>query len=97
MDLLEAKIRDKSASVGIIGLGYVGLPLAVAFAEAGYRVSGFDSEQRKVDSVNRGLSYVADVSNHRLSSVTAGGLLEATADKSRLREADAICVCVPTP
>lgn len=97
MDLLETKIRDKSANVGIIGLGYVGLPLAVAFAEVGYRVTGFDNEQGKVASVNQGLSYVADVSNQRLSSVTIGGLLEATVDKSRLQEVDTICVCVPTP
>lgn len=97
LNLLETKIRDKSANIGIIGLGYAGLPLAVAFAEAGYRVTGFDNQQSKVTSVNRGLSYVVDVSNHRLSSVTAGGLLEATDDKSRLRYADAICICVPTP
>jgi UDP-N-acetyl-D-glucosamine dehydrogenase len=97
LDLLEAKIRDRSANIGVIGLGYVGLPLAVAFAEAGYRVTGFDNEQSKVVSVNQGLSYVDDVGNQRLSSVTAGGLLEATSDKSRLREIDTISICVPTP
>ena len=94
---LEGKIKDKSAIIGIIGIGYVGLPLAVAFAMAGFKVLGFDIRQKNVDSVNRGKSYIADVSDDNLSSVVTKKLLEATADQSRLGEADAICVCVPTP
>jgi UDP-N-acetyl-D-glucosamine dehydrogenase len=94
---LEEKIKDKSATIGIVGLGYVGLPLAVAFAMAGFKVLGFDIRQKNVDSVNRGKSYIADVSDDSLSSVVTGKLLEVTTDQSRLGEADAICVCVPTP
>jgi len=94
---LEEKIRDKSAIVGIVGIGYVGLPLAVAFAMAGFKVLGFDIRQRNVDSVNRGKSYIADVSDESLSSVVTENFLEATTDQSRLGEVDAICICVPTP
>jgi UDP-N-acetyl-D-glucosamine dehydrogenase len=91
------KIRDKSARVGIVGLGYVGLPLAVAFCESGFRVSGFDIQQKRVNSVNQSKSYIADVSDARLSSALANNLLEATTKQSRLKEMDAICICVPTP
>jgi UDP-N-acetyl-D-glucosamine dehydrogenase len=94
---LEQKIKDKSAKIGIIGLGYVGLPLALAFAEAGFKILGFDIQKRRVDSVNQGRSYIGDVTDERLSSMTAKNLLEATSDQSRLSEVDAICVCVPTP
>ena len=94
---LEEKIRNKSAIVGIVGIGYVGLPLAVAFALAGFKVLGFDIRQGNVDSVNRGKSYIGDVSDEDLSSVVTKKLLEATTDQARLREADAICICVPTP
>jgi len=94
---LEVKIRDKSAQVGVVGLGYVGLPLAVAFSEAGFRVVGFDIQQKRVDLVNQGKSYIADVSNERLSVMIVNGLLEATTDQSRFREVDVICICVPTP
>jgi len=95
--VLEERIRDKSAVIGIVGLGYVGLPLAVAFAMAGFKVLGFDIRQRNVDSVNRGKSYIADVASDSLSSVVTGKHLEATTDQSRLKEVDAICICVPTP
>ena len=94
---LEEKIRNKSAIIGIVGIGYVGLPLAVAFATAGFKVLGFDIRQTNVDSVTRGKSYIADVSDDDLSSVVTSKLLEATVDQNRLKEADAICVCVPTP
>jgi UDP-N-acetyl-D-glucosamine dehydrogenase len=93
---LEEKIRDKSAKVGIVGLGYVGLPLAVAFAEAGFGVLGFDIQLKRVELVNQGKSYITDVPSDRLSSVLAKRLLEATTDQSRLKEVDAICICVPT-
>ena len=94
---LEGKIRDKSAKVGIVGLGYVGLPLAVAFAEAGLAVLGFDVQQKRVDLVNQGQSYIADIDSDRLSATVTKGLLKATTDQSRLREVDAVCICVPTP
>lgn len=94
---LKGKLRDKSAVVGIIGLGYVGLPLAVAFAEAGFKVLGFDVQQKRVDKVNLGTTYIADVSQKRLSAVLSSGLLQATTDQSRLSETDIISICVPTP
>jgi UDP-N-acetyl-D-glucosamine dehydrogenase len=94
---LERKIRDKSALVGIVGLGYVGLPLATAFAKAGFRVLGVEIQKKRVDLVNQGKSYIGDVSSEALASVIADGLLEATTDQSRLKEADAVCICVPTP
>ena len=97
MSDLEQRLKNKTAVIGIVGLGYVGLPLALAFSEAGFKVLGFDIRQENVDSVNRGKSYIADVSNKSLSSVAAKNLLEATTDQGRLGETDAICVCVPTP
>lgn len=96
MSGLEQKIRDKTAKVGIVGLGYVGLPLALGFAEAGLRVLGFDIQQKRVDLVNQGKSYISDVSSERLSSAV-GRLLEATTQQDSLSEVDAICICVPTP
>jgi UDP-N-acetyl-D-glucosamine dehydrogenase len=94
---LEEKINNKSAKIGIVGLGYVGLPLAVAFSEAGFKVLGVDIQQKRVDSVNRGQSYIADVTAERLQAVIANNLLQATVEQSKLRETDAICICVPTP
>jgi UDP-N-acetyl-D-glucosamine dehydrogenase len=94
---LEEKIRNKSARIGIIGLGYVGLPLAVAFAVAGFKVLGVDIQQRRVDWVNKGQSHIVDIDNKTLKEVTRKELLEATTDQSRLKDVDAICVCVPTP
>jgi UDP-N-acetyl-D-glucosamine dehydrogenase len=94
---LEEKIRAKSAVIGIVGIGYVGLPLAVAFATASFKVLGLDIRQNNVNSVNRGQSYIADVSDDSLASVVTGKFLEATTDQSRIKEVDAICICVPTP
>ena len=94
---LEARISDKSATIGIVGLGYVGLPLAVAFSEAGFKVLGIDIRQNNVDLVNQGQSYIADVPSERLQAVMANNLLQATTEQTRLKEADAICICVPTP
>jgi len=94
---LEIKIGNKSAMVAIVGLGYVGLPLAVAFAEAGYKVLGVDIQQSRVDMVSSGQSYIADVSSQRLAKAVENKLLQATTDQCRLNEADAICICVPTP
>jgi UDP-N-acetyl-D-glucosamine dehydrogenase len=83
--------------VGVIGLGYVGLPLAVAFAEAGLPVLGFDILPHRVDAVNEGRSYIADVSGERVARMRREERLEATLDKDRLREPDALILCVPTP
>ena len=82
---------------GIIGLGYVGLPLAVEIADAGYRVLGFDLNRQVVEQVNSGSSHVADVPDQRLAPLAAGDLLEATTDLERLAEVDVISICVPTP
>ena len=94
---LEEKLKKKSATVGVVGLGYVGLPLALAFSEAGFRVLGFDIQQKRVELVNKGKSYIVDVSDERLSAARSSTLLEATRDQNRLGELDVICICVPTP
>ncbi|MFC1942396.1 nucleotide sugar dehydrogenase [Chloroflexota bacterium] len=97
MPNLEQKLKNKTAIIGIAGLGYVGLPLAVAFSEAGFKVLGFDMQQKRADSVNRGQSYIADISSEALNEVVAKKLLQATTDQNRLKEVDAVCICVPTP
>jgi UDP-N-acetyl-D-glucosamine dehydrogenase len=83
--------------LGVIGLGYVGLPLAVEMARSGYRVVGFDLSERVVEGINRGESHIQDVSSERLAAYVGEGLLSATTDLSRLSECDAISICVPTP
>ncbi len=95
--MFEDKIKDKTARVAIVGLGYVGLPLAVAFAESGLRVTGLDVQLKRVDQVNQGLSYIDDIRNERLQAVLSKGLLRATREQDRIKEVDAICICVPTP
>lgn len=97
MPNLEQRLEEKSAVVAVVGLGYVGLPLAVAFAQAGFNVVGFDIQQKRVDLVNKGQSYVVDIDSKSLSEAVANKLLEATTDQRRLKEVDAICICVPTP
>lgn len=97
MSQLEHKIENKTAKVGIVGLGYVGLPLALAFSEAGFEVLGFDVQQQRVDLVNKGQSYIGDVVSEVVSAAVASKRLEATTDQSCTGEMDAICVCVPTP
>jgi UDP-N-acetyl-D-glucosamine dehydrogenase len=96
-EALESKIREGSAVVGMIGLGYVGLPLSVEFASAGLRVVGLDLAQGKVDAVNRGESYIQDVPGERLRALVRDGRLGATTRADRLAECDAIVICVPTP
>ncbi|MBI1884326.1 MAG: nucleotide sugar dehydrogenase [Chlamydiae bacterium] len=91
------RVKERDICVGVIGLGYVGLPLAVAFAEAGFHTLGFDLLKEKVAKINQGLSYIPDVAKNRLRPLVKKGLLEATSDFSRLREVDAISICVPTP
>ena len=94
---LRERISNQSVRIGIIGLGYVGLPLALAFSEAGFEVLGVEVQQKKVDLVNQGKSYIADISSKRLLAMVTNKLLEATTARSRLKEVDAIYICVPTP
>jgi UDP-N-acetyl-D-glucosamine dehydrogenase len=91
------RIRAKQAKVGIIGLGYVGLPLAVEFARAGLDVTGFDVDEAKITSINQGRSYIPDVPEADLASAVKAGRLRATSDMSQLGAMDAIDICVPTP
>jgi UDP-N-acetyl-D-glucosamine dehydrogenase len=91
------RINDKTAVVGVIGLGYVGLPLAVEKAKAGYKTIGFDIQEKKVDMVNSGINYIGDVVNEDLSKVVESGFLTATADFSFVRDVDFVAICVPTP
>ena len=95
--MLEQKIKDRSARVGIIGLGYVGLPLAVEFARAGFSVTGIDVLESKVASLNRGESYVQDVSSEALRSLVQAGKFHATTDFSVIASLDTINIAVPTP
>ena len=96
-ETLIAKAADRSAVFGVVGLGYVGLPLAVELATAGYRVLGFDINEKVVDAVNAGRSHVGDVPSEMLARFTAGGGITATTDMSRMPEADIVSICVPTP
>ena len=94
---LADKITARTARVGIIGLGYVGLPLAVEYAKAGFAVTGFDVAESKVERINAGISYVEDVDSGVLMSLTEQGKLRATSDPSVLEELDTVNICVPTP
>ncbi|RAO99189.1 UDP-N-acetyl-D-glucosamine dehydrogenase [Petrotoga sp. 9PW.55.5.1] len=96
MALLD-KIIDKTAKIGVIGLGYVGLPLAVEKAKAGYTVLGFDIQKEKVDKVNKGINYIGDVVNEELEEFVKDGFISATDDYDRIEECDCIMICVPTP
>src|SRR3954449_8714443 len=96
-DALIQKAGRREALFGIVGLGYVGLPLAVELAGAGYRVLGFDIIDRVVDGLNAGRSHVKDISDEQLGAVVQAGRFEATTDMSRMGEPDAISICVPTP
>ena len=94
---LAGRVERREAVVGVLGLGYVGLPLAVEVARSGFRVLGFDISERVVSGVNAGTSHVQDVPDEVLGAFVAGGMIEATADLSRLGECDAVSICVPTP
>jgi len=94
---LKEKLEKKKATLSVIGLGYVGLPLAVEFAKAGMKTIGVDISREKVDKVNSGISYIGDVGEDELKTVVENGYLEATTDFSILKEVDTINICVPTP
>jgi len=91
------QIENKSARVAILGLGYVGLPLAVVFSEAGFNVIGIDPDERKVNTICRGESHIQDISNEQIARLVASGKLTATTDFSALEQAQAVSICVPTP
>ncbi|HEY3175161.1 MAG TPA: nucleotide sugar dehydrogenase [Candidatus Polarisedimenticolia bacterium] len=94
---LKARIRERAARVGIIGMGYVGLPLAVEFARAGFHVDGFDLDAGKVREVNAGRSYIADVSREEMAAFVGDGRLSATTDFEIIKKIDCVIICVPTP
>ena len=96
-ETLIKKLKDKKVRVGILGLGYVGLPLAVVFAEAGFHVTGIDPDSRKIDSISKGISYIPDVKTSSIEKIVKSGHLTATTDFSVLTEIDAVSICVPTP
>ncbi|MFD1780165.1 nucleotide sugar dehydrogenase [Fredinandcohnia salidurans] len=91
------KMFNKTATLGVIGLGYVGLPLAVEKAKAGFKTIGFDVQESKIEMVNNGKNYIGDVVNEDLEEIVKSGLLSATTDFSLAAQADCICICVPTP
>jgi UDP-N-acetyl-D-glucosamine dehydrogenase len=94
---LMTKLSYRTASVAVLGLGYVGLPLVVAFAEAGFAVTGIDPDKRKVDTINRGESHIQDVPSEQIARLSAEGKITATTDFSVLKDSDAVSICVPTP
>jgi UDP-N-acetyl-D-glucosamine dehydrogenase len=97
VESLSEKIRARTARVGIVGLGYVGLPLAVEFAKAGFTVTGIDLQESKVDGINLGRSHVGDIRSEELAGLVESGKLTATSDFSVIADLDTINICVPTP
>jgi UDP-N-acetyl-D-glucosamine dehydrogenase len=91
------RIRRREAEVGVIGQGYVGLPLALAFSEGGFRVTGFDVDPHKIEALARGDSYIRHIGPQRVSTAVAAGRYRPTTDLARLRACDAVVICVPTP
>ena len=94
---LQEKIRERSAKVGVVGLGYVGLPLAIEMAQAGFEVTGIDLVKEKVDSVNSGVSYVPDISSEALRSSVFASRIRATQSLAAVEALDTLNICVPTP
>ena len=96
-ETLIKNLQEKKARVGVLGLGYVGLPLAVVFAEAGFQVTGIDPDSRKVACLNQGVSYIPDVKTEAVEKLVKSGHLTASTDFSVLKDMDAVSICVPTP
>ncbi|MDO9302880.1 MAG: nucleotide sugar dehydrogenase, partial [Anaerolineales bacterium] len=96
-EILIKKLKDKTAKIAILGLGYVGLPLAVVFGEAGFQVTGVDPDQRKIDALAEGKSYIPDVKSEVVAKLLKEGKFTATTDFSVLKDMDAVSICVPTP
>lgn len=94
---LAEKITTKRANIGIVGLGYVGLPLGIAFAESGFSVTGIDLSKEKVEMLNRGFSYITDIDHKAVRTVVEIGRFQATTEFSAISNLDVICICVPTP
>jgi len=97
MNNIKEKLLNKTATLGVVGLGYVGLPLAVEKAKAGFKTIGFDVQESKVEMVNSGKNYIGDVVNEDLEEIVESGLLSATTDFAQVASADCVCICVPTP
>lgn len=97
MNNIKEKLLKKTATLGVVGLGYVGLPLAVEKAKAGFKTIGFDVQESKVEMVNSGDNYIGDVVNEDLLEIVNSGLLSATTDFAQVASADCVCICVPTP
>ncbi len=91
------KINNREAYVGVVGLGYVGLPLALEKAKVGYKVTGFDIQQKRVDMVNNGINYIGDIIDEEFKKAISDNMLHATTDYSRIAEVDVVTICVPTP
>jgi len=96
-DTLIQSLSEKKAKIAILGLGYVGLPLAVVFGEAGFHVTGVDPDKRKIDSLQKGVSYIPDVPSAAVKKLIKAGLFTSTTDFSVLKDMDAVSICVPTP
>jgi UDP-N-acetyl-D-glucosamine dehydrogenase len=96
-ETLLSKINNYEITVGVVGLGYVGLPLAVEKAKAGYKTIGFDIQDRKVEMVNQGINYIGDVVDSELKELVENGMLSATCDFSFIKDVDFIAIAVPTP
>src|SRR5690242_11558965 len=96
VDQLKSKIQQRQARVGIIGLGYVGLPLALLYSEQKFRVTGFDIDSRKIDTLGKGGCYIYRIAPEEIQAAKAQGF-SATSDYSQISDMDAVIICVPTP
>ena len=94
---LKTKIKQKEAQIGVIGLGYVGLPLAVEFAKAGFPVTGIDVDESKVTAINAGENYIPDIADDTLQTLVNSGNLRTTTDFDIISDLDVVVICVPTP
>ena len=94
---INKKIQNRTAKIGVIGLGYVGLPLAIEFVEAGFNVIGIDIDENKINLINSGSNYIKDVDDKLLTKAVTENKLTATTDFSNVQDLDSISICVPTP